>query len=130
MHRTYGLPPRAKLSVCCDHFDDQARRALGGVLIAARKTVDAPLPCQDSEGIVGDPRCIWLRIRIKGWGDPILMASCYCKGGLGLKDQNAERLRSLAEASDQGRRCVLGCGFWNITPEELEPSCILDGLCL
>lgn len=92
-----------------------------GVLTAARETVDALLPCQDSEGIAGDPRCIWSRIRNTGWGNPILMANCYCKCGLGLKDQNVERIRSLAEASYQGRRCVLGFGDWNITPEELEP---------
>ena len=56
------------------------------------------------------------------------MANCYCKCGLGLKDQNVEYLRSLAEASDQGRRGVIGFGDWKVTPEELESPGLLDGL--
>ena len=46
----------------------------------------------------------------------------------GLKDGNLECLRCIAEATDQGRRCVLASGDCNMTAAELEASGILDGL--
>lgn len=99
-----------------------------GVLTTARKTVDVELPCQGSDCITGDPRCIWPRIRMKGWNDPILTANVYCKCGLSLKGQKVDYLRSLTEASDQCRRYVMGFGDWNVTPEELVAFVLLDGL--
>ena len=46
----------------------------------------------------------------------------------GVKDINLDYLRAIAEASDGGRRCVLAFGDWNLTPEELEASGVLEGL--
>ena len=56
------------------------------------------------------------------------MANVYSQHGLGIKNVNLDYLRSIAEATDGGRRCVLAFGDWNLSPVELEASGILDGL--
>ena len=80
------------------------------------------LLCGDSEGLDNDPRCTWSL-----WEEAVLMRNVYCKRGLGLTDQNLDYIKAIAEAIDQGRRCVLAFGDWNITPDELEASGILEG---
>ena len=56
------------------------------------------------------------------------MANVYCQCGIGITDVNLDYLRSIAEATDGGRRCVLAFWDWNLTPEELEVSGTSDGL--
>ena len=56
------------------------------------------------------------------------MANVYCQCGTGVKDVDLDYLRAIAEASDGGRRCGLAFGDWNLTPEELEASGVLDWL--
>ena len=56
------------------------------------------------------------------------MANVDCQCDTGVKDTNLDYLRAIAEASDGGRRCVLAFGDWNLTPEELEASGVLEGL--
>lgn len=49
-----------------------------GVLAAARKHVSVQLPPdKDKDGITADPRCIWSRLRLKGWTQTILLANVY-----------------------------------------------------
>ena len=100
-----------------------------GVLTAVRKHVNAQLPAgKDKDGVMADPRCIWSRLRLEGWSQTILLANIYCQCGLGIKDINLDYIRSVAEATDNGHRCVIVSGDWNITADELEASGILDGL--
>lgn len=106
----------------------QARGVVGGSPTAVRKVTDAQLPCSDSDGLTSDSRCIWSRIRLEGWFQTLPMCNVYCQCGTGVKDINLDYLRAIVEASEGGRRCVLAFGDWNLTPEALEASGILDGL--
>ena len=78
-----------------------------GVLTAARKTINVQMPCGYNEGLANDLRCAWSRLRLAGWEGTILMCNVYCKCGLGLKDQNLDYTRVIAEATDLGRCCLL-----------------------
>ena len=99
-----------------------------GVFIAVRKHINAQLPAgKDKDGITADPRCIWSRLRLKGWSQTILLANVYCQCGLGIKDSNLDYIRGIAEATGNGHRCAIASGDWNIIADELESSGILEG---
>ena len=65
---------------------------------------------------------------MKGWSQTILLANVYCQCGWGIKDTNLDYIRGIAEATDNGHRCVIASGDWNIVADELESSGILEGL--
>ena len=65
---------------------------------------------------------------MKGWSQTILLANVYCQCGLGIKDINLDYIRGIVEATDNGHRCVIASGDWNITADEFECPGIFDGL--
>ena len=85
-------------------------------------------PGKERDGITDDPRCIWSRLRLKGWASTILVANAYRQRGTGIRDLTANALRGIADAVDNGRRLFIASGDWNISSDDLEASGVLEGL--
>ena len=99
-----------------------------GVLTAVRKHINAQLPAgKDKDGVTVDPRCIWSRLRLEGWSQTALLANVYCQCGLGIKETNLDYIRGIAEATDNGHRCVIASSDWIITADELQASSTASG---
>ena len=94
-----------------------------GVMMMTKRDRDVLIPHVDDEGITSDPRCI--SCVLKGDTD-IVLKHIYGQVGIGLKGANYEMIRSIAAATNGGRRFVIAMGDYNIKPEILEASGLLE----
>jgi len=94
-----------------------------GMLMMTKRNRDVILPNIDDEGITGDPRMISAILR----GDTeVILQHVYGHVGVGLVGGNYEMIRDIGAATDGGRRFVIAMGDYNIKPEILEASGLLE----